>query len=93
MAWVEISREVSEDGETITTLVQYDFLNQPILVSHFVLNINPSNVEQYIQLGLGNREITEKIKVGLLPPPPIPEIIIPPIQEITDLSAEEPIIE
>lgn len=90
MAWSEINREVSEDGETITTLVQYDFLSEPINVAHFVLNI--SNIESHIQMGLNNREISEKKKLGLLPPDPIPEIIIPPIEEITGIS-EEPITE
>lgn len=69
-------RVVSEDGNTITTTVKFDCLEKPIKVPHFIPNMDPSDIEDYITLGLNNRDITEQKKLGLLPPDPEPEPII-----------------
>lgn len=70
MSFIEISRtQLNED--TLTTLVQYDFMETPVCIAHF----RPQS-EDDILLGINNREITEKKKLGLLPPDPEPEIII-----------------
>lgn len=76
MPWTEISREVSEDGNTITTLAKFDCLEEPIEVSHFIANLDPLEIEDYIALGLNNRDITEQKRLGLLPPD-----VIPPVEE------------
>lgn len=70
MAFTEISRtQLNED--ILTTLVQYDFMESLVCITHF----RPQSEDDII-LGINNREITEKKKLGLLPPDPEPEPII-----------------
>lgn len=69
MAYQIISQNPSEDGNTIITVVKFDFINKNVTIPHF----KPED-QDAIELGISNREITEKKKLGLLPPDVIPEV-------------------
>lgn len=70
MAYTEITRtQMNED--TLVTQVQFDFMDRAIWIPHF----RPQS-EDDILLGISNREITEKKRLGLLPADPTPEPVV-----------------
>lgn len=70
MAYTEISR-TEMSNETVVTQVKFDFMDRAIWIPHF----RPQS-EDDILLGISNREITEKKRLGLLPPDPTPEPVV-----------------
>lgn len=74
MAYTEIARTQMND-DTVVTQVQFDFMERAIWIAHF----KPQS-EDDILLGISNREITEKKRLGLLPPDPAPEPFVEVIE-------------